>query len=157
MILPLHSLPSGDTVCHKKNIFRTFSRKLVYLTNQLKTSIPFHPDFHHVSQTAKNFNQAKLDNKIVQHQRKLWNLGIHLNKKIDPSKVIFNYSDRVLTKTEQEALSLGLDFALPCDKLSFAKHFYSFDSFNINPHIDSPLASVPIRLALVKYPALVKI
>ena len=43
---------------------------------------------------------------------------------IDPSKVIFNHSDRKLTDIEKEVLSLGLDFALPVKKLNYVKHFY---------------------------------
>jgi len=61
------------------------------------------------------------------HHRKLKNLGIDLDKKVDTNRVIFNFSNRVLTQKEKEALSLGLDFCLRPKKVGFVKFFIPFE------------------------------
>ena len=59
------------------------------------------------------------------HLKKLKKLG--LKDRVIPENVIFNFSSRQLSKTENDILSHGLQFALPPTKLDFADHFFSFE------------------------------
>ena len=62
------------------------------------------------------------------HSRKLDNLGIvNSLKPLDPSRVIFNYSDYVLSQNESNLLTLGLNFKLPIFKIDYFKYFLSFE------------------------------
>ena len=60
-------------------------------------------------------------NKIKQiHEKKLRKLQLSLlSAGLSVDKVIFNYSDRILTASESKILLLGLDFGLPLRKLNF--------------------------------------
>ena len=62
------------------------------------------------------------------HARKLHNLGVQLKlTAANPDGSIFNLSNYVLSAREKYLLSFGFDFALPIFKLSFVKHFLSFE------------------------------
>ena len=62
------------------------------------------------------------------HDKKLQNLGASAKlSSCDPSKVIFNYSDRTLSNRENFLLSFGLDFNLPIHKLSYQRFFIAFE------------------------------
>ena len=61
------------------------------------------------------------------HQDKLYKLGITIPKFLDPKKVVFNFSDYVLSEREEFLLSLGLDFCLPNFKPSYSQFFLSFE------------------------------
>ena len=60
---------------------------------------------------------------------KLRNLGIN-NKiaPINPNKVIFNFSSRVLSFKEKSILALGLNFRLPIFKIDFKKYLLQFET-----------------------------
>jgi hypothetical protein len=62
------------------------------------------------------------------HNKKLNDLGIRNDHKIDPNNVVFNFSNRVLSSREKELLGLGLDFSLPFPKLDFVNYFTNFES-----------------------------
>ena len=70
--------------------------------------------------------ERKLTNVKITHSRKLKALGVDLSKKIDVNKVIFNFSNRILSDEEKEVLGLGLDFALPSINVNFMKYFFVF-------------------------------
>ena len=74
-----------------------------------------------------SFTEEKLLNVRITHKRKLRNLGIDIDKKIDINKVIFNFSKRVLTLSEKNVLSLGLDFGLTPCKINYTKFFLGFE------------------------------
>lgn len=62
------------------------------------------------------------------HQKKLYQLGISpIASDLKADKVIFNYSDRILTPDENRLLLLGLDFGLPVYKLNFHKYYLAFE------------------------------
>lgn len=71
--------------------------------------------------------EKRLSSVSAIHHRKLKNLGIDLSKKVDANKIIFNFSDRILTDKEKNVLSLGLDFGLRPRKSSFANFFVHFE------------------------------
>ena len=84
-------------------------------------------DFSCLSSLLDSGVERKLVDVRLTHIRKLRNLGIDITKKVDPSKVIFNLSNRVLSKDEKDVLSLGLDFGLVPRKINFVKYFLSFE------------------------------
>ena len=62
--------------------------------------------------------------------RKLENLGARATlASVDPSRVVMNLSDRVLSDREEFLLSFGLQFSFPVHKLSFYKYFLSIERF----------------------------
>ena len=74
-------------------------------------------------------NTERVINKIKYSQsKKLNNLGV-LNslKPLDPSRVIFNYSDYQLSSKESNILAFGLNFRLPIFKLNYFNFFLSFE------------------------------
>ena len=63
------------------------------------------------------------------HEKKLINLGACNGlKSCDPTKVIFNFSSKVLSDREKYLLSFGLDFCLPVFKPNYFKYFLAFES-----------------------------
>jgi len=56
-------------------------------------------------------------------------LGFTEDGELEPDKVLFNLSSRVLTEVEKRVLSKGLKFVLPRKKLSFEKHLLTFEKF----------------------------
>lgn len=66
------------------------SRKLPHKFQQLKQHITVNIDFNHITHTVNKFNQKKIESKLKQHQKKLWDLGVN-QMKIDPEKIIFNF------------------------------------------------------------------
>ena len=62
-------------------------------------------------------------------ERKLSNLGVNNSlKPLDPNKVIFNYSSRLLTPKEESLLAFGLNFKLPHFKIDYFKYFLAFEN-----------------------------
>ena len=53
-------------------------------------------------------------------------------EKLSPDKIIFNYSNRILTPEEKEALSHGLKYGLIPSKINYSKIFLSFEKFFYN-------------------------
>ena len=48
---------------------------------------------------------------------------------VDPQKVVFNYSSRVITNKQKTLLAYGLDFNLPVYKINFFQYFLKLESF----------------------------
>ena len=73
--------------------------------------------------------QNRVVNKIKQiHEKKLRKLQLSpLSAGLRVDKVIFNYSNRILTASESKILLLGLDFGLPLRKLNFNKYYLIFE------------------------------
>ena len=64
------------------------------------------------------------------HQRKIRNIGGELELTlVSPERVIFNFSDRILSAREQFLLSFGLNFNLPIFKPSFYRYFLPYERF----------------------------
>ena len=62
------------------------------------------------------------------HESKLRRLGISPTAvNLNLEKLIFNYSDHILTNIEKEALLLGLDFNLPIRSINYFKYFFTFE------------------------------
>ena len=80
------------------------------------------------------FNRLKqsADNKLkaikATHSKKLKALGIPTNNSTDTDKVVINLSNRTLTTSELDVLSLGLSFCIPKLKIDFISHYFSFET-----------------------------
>ena len=61
------------------------------------------------------------------HARKLRQIGLDDNQKLDPTKVVINLSSVTLTREQIETLALGLEYALPPTKIQREKHLLSFE------------------------------
>ena len=59
------------------------------------------------------------------------------NIPINPDKVVFNFSSRLITNKEKEILSKGLNFAIPPTKLNHCNFFAPFDKFFTATHNES--------------------
>ena len=108
------------------------------LSSELRLSTS-HLDFNHLISYINNNNEKKENSYIRNHARKLHRLGLRNSfEKLEPDKVIFNYSSRTLSPIEKDALSLGLKFSFNPLKLDYIRHFVAFEK------IFSSLKSNPI-------------
>ena len=113
----------------------------VLLSNKLedlKSSVSWLDSVHLVN-FVNQTNNNNVHNIRAIHRRKLINLGFDCEfEKLEPDKLIFNLSSRVLTNAEKEALSFGLKFAFPPKKLDFYQYFLSFEK-TVKSLVDYPL------------------
>ena len=86
-------------------------------------------DLVHLKTLSESGNSKQLQRHENIQETKLFHLSISTANtgKIDPDKVIFNHSDRVLTKQEKFVLSRGLNFSIPPGKLNYVDFFISFE------------------------------
>ena len=116
----------------KKSQVRILQNKKDHLYNQLKDSslLIDLPYFHGFISKANVF---KISSVQLTHSKKLFNLGLRCQfEKLSPDKIIFNYSNRILTPEEKEALSHGLKYGLIPPKINYSKFFLSFEKFFYN-------------------------
>ena len=80
--------------------------------------------------TGKIFKINESKTKIISetHHKKLLAIGATTSSNINADKVIFNFSDRQLTKEEKDILQYGLKFSLPCKTPKFVQHFLPFEN-----------------------------
>ena len=79
-----------------------------------------------------NFINSVNDKKVfkIQHtqNKKLFNIGLHHEViRLNPKKLIFNYSDKILTPDEIETLSHFLKLALPPSRINYSRWFLTFE------------------------------
>ena len=92
------------------------------------------------------------DKTILKHQqiqnKKLNNLRVTTleNSSHDPDKVVYNFSDYKLSKSEKSVLSKGLEFAIPPNKLEYADLMLPFEL--IFRDIKSTDLSIPLTKAI---------
>ncbi|CAB3979940.1 Hypothetical predicted protein, partial [Paramuricea clavata] len=72
-------------------------------------------DFIHFKNVSDRENTKKLNQQQRIKDRKLFRLCSDANNdaSIDPDKVVFNFSQRLISDKEKEILSKGLNFAIP--------------------------------------------
>ena len=86
-------------------------------------------DFNHVTTVIKNTNSKKIAKVTETHNRKLSKLGMPFSyEPLNPDSLIFNLSNRILTKSQKEALSLGLDFAFAPTRLDYNRYFVAVEN-----------------------------
>ncbi|XP_063598647.1 uncharacterized protein LOC134775120 [Penaeus indicus] len=107
------------------------TKKLNTHVSLLKTTLsPL--DFICISRLIKSNVDNKLQKVDTIHNKKLLNLGIDVKKKVNKDKVIFNFSDIILTEEQKNVLSLGLDYCLPPTKITFHKFYMYFEKLCYN-------------------------
>ena len=85
-------------------------------------------DFKHVWSVIRNTNNHKVDTIKRTHERKLFNLGLRFQfDPLDPNKLILNLSNRILTSTQKEALSLGPKFAFFPTQINYNNFFMAVE------------------------------
>ncbi|XP_069170768.1 uncharacterized protein [Procambarus clarkii] len=84
-------------------------------------------DFASLKCKYENYNEKRVEKCRLIHGKKMRNLDIPSFNSVDPDKVVFNFSKRILSPIEKELLSLGLDFGLTCKKPKFVNHCLSFE------------------------------
>ena len=94
---------------------------------KLRETVSFF-DFKCLYVLLTSSNDRKIDLVRKTHDRKLKNLGVNTDLRVDYDKVIFNLSDRNLSKQEKEVLGLGLDFGLKPDKINTVTFFRHFEN-----------------------------
>ena len=95
--------------------------------DQLKSLVSF-LDFSHLLNFIRNVNDKKIKKIKKIKNRKVFSLGLeHEITRLNPHDLIFNYSNRILSDEEIEALSHGLKFGLSTKKIDYSQWFLSFE------------------------------
>ena len=104
-----------ETECEVNECFSDLSRVCSYI------------DLKHLKCFINKINDKKIIQVKETHNRKLFNLGLTQRyEKIDPDKVIYNFSDYVLTSEQKNALYLGLKFNFNPSNICYARYFSGF-------------------------------
>ena len=82
-------------------------------------------DFVHVTQLHISSNKKVINKIEIIQNKKLLSL-IDTQHTHNPDKVIFNFSNHVLSKSEKDLLIKGLNFAIPPKKLKFCNYLLLF-------------------------------
>ena len=116
----------------KKTQKRTLVSRFSVISSNLKAAISW-LDFNHIFSYINNHNSKKIEEVKEVHRRKLFNLGLRTaREELDPNKLIFNYSRKILSTKEINALANGLKFGLPPKKINYHKFFLSFEKLFID-------------------------
>ncbi len=107
--------------------------------------------------TGKIFksNESKVKQITEIHYKKLLAIGANTSTNINADQVIFNFSDKQLTKEEKNILKFGLKFSLPGKIPKFVQHFLPFENivnnlcqqFKLNDDTKTQLTSKVRNLA----------
>ena len=85
-------------------------------------------DFKCIYVLCSSSVDKKIQNVRIIHGRKLRKLGIDTEQGVNLDKVIFNFSNKILSKAEKEVLGLGLEFGLKPDKVNAISFFRNFEN-----------------------------
>ncbi|KAF7677257.1 hypothetical protein TCON_2655 [Astathelohania contejeani] len=121
-LLKLLNFEISDKLEHLNDLKKGFGLsldKLMALTSWM--------DFKCLKCKFERCNDAKLKKIREVHLKKLHHLGIPVFNSVNPDKVVFNFSKRILSPKEKDFLALGLDFGLVCGKPKFVSHFLGFE------------------------------
>ena len=112
---------------NKRCSSRSLETEKLEAFNDLKQLLSY-LDLNHIMQFIARCNDKKITKVKQNKNRKLFKLGLtHRYDSIDPNKVIFNFSDRILSSEEKEALSFGLKFCFNPSKLCYFCFFTPFE------------------------------
>ena len=85
-------------------------------------------DFAHISSKFLLKNNKNLNKIRLTQEKKLFNLGLRTATETnDPTKVIFNFSNRELTDSEKKLLVKGLNLSIPPKSLNYADFLAPFE------------------------------
>ena len=86
-------------------------------------------DFAHVSTLFLRINDKILKSKSSVQQKEFYKLLQGSKTENDPEKVIFNFSEYVVSDIEKKLLAKGLNFCLPSKQLKYAHCLVHFELF----------------------------
>ena len=84
-------------------------------------------DYPHICSKILKINDLKLKSNSVGPQKKFCNLLKEKRSTQNPEKVIFNFSNYVLSDYEKFLFTKGLHFSIPCKKLDYADYLVQFE------------------------------
>ena len=116
-----------ELVC-KRRLLRNLEEKLSRLTTQLEGEVSW-LDLNHLKCLIDRTNCVSIARVKFVQQNKLRNLGYVSDNGIQYEKVLFNYSNKVLSDVEKKVLSKGLKYVLSHCKPNFIDHFCTFEVF----------------------------
>ena len=111
---------------NKRKKYNRLGKEYDCILKQFKNTVSWLDYKVSLSSISKD-NSNKINNVKATHNKKLASLGIYQDGELDADKVIFNFSDRVLSE-EKQLLKLGLQFGFP-KKTSFVNHYLSYEKF----------------------------
>ena len=91
-------------------------------------------DLIHLKTLSKSENTRQLKHHENIQEKKLFRLSVSTAKRenIDPDKVVFYLSKRVLSAQEKSILARGLNFSIPPRKLDYVDFLVSFELLHRN-------------------------
>ena len=116
-----------ELVCKQRHL-RDLKTRLSRLTVQLEGEVSW-LDFNHLQCLIDRTNNVSIARVKYVQQNKLRNLGYVSDDGIQYEKVLFNYSNKVLSDVEKRVLSKGLKYVLSHCKPDFIDHFCTFEVF----------------------------
>ena len=111
----------------KKRSLKVLNNKKRSLIHQIQSTVR-NIDFIHITSKFLVLNDEKIRRAQLVQERKLVNLGLQTAAETnDPEKVIFNFSNRVLTTNEKQLLVRGLNLSIPPKSLNYADFLHPFE------------------------------
>ena len=86
-------------------------------------------DYAHICSKFLKINNLKLKSSSAVQQKKFCNLLKENYSTQNPEKVIFNFSNYVLSDCEKAFLTEGLNFSVTCKKLAYVDYLVQFELF----------------------------
>ena len=115
---------------HKRKVFRSLKSSYKTLENNVKNVVSVLDMVYFKFHLYRNCEIYIIRVGSI-HKIKLFRLGHNLIKHHLPDKVIFNFSNRVLTSTKKDVLSLGLDFCIPPKMYKLVDHYLPFKKISL--------------------------
>ena len=86
-------------------------------------------DYAHVCSKVLKINDLNLKSNSVVQQKKFCSLLNEKRSTQNPKKVIFNFSEYLLSDCETFLLTKGLNYSMPCKKLDYAAYLVQLELF----------------------------
>ena len=114
-------------ISNKKNQQRSLLKQCEQMNKRIRETIRF-IDFVHIHNLFSTKNDRIMDKIRLTQEKKLVNLGLQTaHETNDPEKVIFNFSNRVLSPFEKTLLAKGLNLSIPPKKLNYGDFLLPFE------------------------------
>ena len=118
-----------DEINHHKKQLKDLVPKHENLLSQLRNRVKWY-DFYVINSKLKQLSSKESDQISKRHEKKLRNLLKNRSNQIsfDPSKVIYNFTVRLLTENQKSALTKGLRYGLPPKNADETEVFAAFET-----------------------------
>ena len=115
-----------NEIRYKRSTIRKLETSCQQLLEDVKHTASWLVFFRINKHISKCINNVKSKFNNI-HSKKLIDLGYNPVKHPPSNDVIFNFSDRILTDVEKEALLVGLNFCITPRKFNLVNHFLPFE------------------------------